>query len=257
MRGAAVAGEFPPAGTLSGRLAEILAEQALGFGWAAPIGPEDRRVGLLVLLPGSKRFPSGPEQAALDAAVPLAHVAIAMHDAELTVQRTGRSDPLTGVLGRQAFVHELELLGRRSRDMIGVLTVAISGLAAVNETSGFAAGDALLQAVGSRLAAVVRGRDVVGRCSGNRFAVACSSFRDTDALAQFAARVERLLNEPVVTAAGVVPVQVRVATAVRATKGGDTEAVLLDAERALAAAGATTGRKRDRDPHSGAAQNDR
>jgi diguanylate cyclase (GGDEF)-like protein len=158
-----------------------------------------------------------------------------MHDAQTTVRRVERSDPLTGVLGRQPFVLELEQLGRRSQDLIGVLLVSVEGLAELNEANGFGAGDALLQAVGSRLGSVVRGRDVVGRCSGNRFAVACSSVRDANALEQFAERVSRMLSEPVVTSAGVVPVQIRVATALRSRKGGDAAAVLLDAERLLAA----------------------
>jgi diguanylate cyclase (GGDEF)-like protein len=230
--GAALGDAFPAPGALTGRLAEIASELGVGFGWSAPVADDEHRHGVLLLFPGAKRFPSAGEQAALEAAVPLASVAIGAATAEATTRRAERTDALTGVLARPAFVAELGMLARRARDVLGVLIVAVDDLAAVNHTHGLAAGDALLQAVASRLGAMIRGRDLVGRISGHRFAVACVGVRDPAALEQFAARVQTVLAEPVVTGAGVLPVAVSVCTHLRLDAASDPTAVLATAESA-------------------------
>jgi diguanylate cyclase (GGDEF)-like protein len=261
LRGSAAPGVFPASGALSGRIAEVAAEHGLGFGWAAPVHDGDDALGVLVLLPGAKRFPSADEQAALEAGVPLAHVAIAAHRLRAEHARSAGHDALTGVCGRQAFVAELAQLGRRTRDALGVLVVQVDGLAAVNAKVGGVAGDTLLQVLATRLAGAVRGRDVVGRVSGTRFAVASTALGPSTTLAELAARVETVLAEAVTVGGAEVAVSVRLASATHRGRLGEPDALLLEAEEALRAgrllrdAGPTGERRRER--RSGAAPSDR
>jgi diguanylate cyclase (GGDEF)-like protein len=236
VRGGAAPGRFPAAGALSGELADLAAEHGLGFGWAAPVVAGDEPVAVLLLFPGTKRFPNADEQASLEAAVPLAQVVLAADHAHALARAATRTDPLTGVLGRPTFLDELGRLARRSRDVLGVLVVQVDDLAALNERFGFGVGDAVLQAVAARLGATVRGRDVLGRMSGSRFVVACSTPGPAASMPEFAARVERGLADPIVVDGEVVPVAVRVGVATRRGRVDDVGPLLRDAERALGAA---------------------
>ncbi|MDQ1521847.1 MAG: hypothetical protein QOI55_2920 [Actinomycetota bacterium] len=233
LRDEALPGAFPAAGALSGRCAEVAAEHGLGFGWAAPVLDGDEALAVLVLFPGAKRFPSADEQAALEAGAPLAQVAIAAHRARADLQRAMRDDALTGVFGRQAFVDELTHLARRSRDSLGVAVVQVDGIAALNERAGFAAGDAVLETVAARLAGTVRGRDIVGRCSGTRFAVACAALGRHGTMDEFTQRVRRVLEEPVIAGGAAQPFSVRIGCATRRGRNDDPGFVLRDAERAI------------------------
>jgi diguanylate cyclase (GGDEF)-like protein len=234
LRGAAHRDEFPAPGALNGRLGEVASEHGLGFGWVAPVMAGDEPLAVLVLFPGAKRFPNANEQRTLEAAVPLAHVAIASHRLRADAERATRDDPLTGVLARPAFLAELTRLARRSRDVLGILLVQVDGLGALNAHAGFSTGDAVLRAVGARLGATVRGRDIVGRTSGTRFAVACAALGPNASVADFARRVQRVLEEqPVVVDGGLVPVSVRVGAAMRRGRVSDPDALLRDAERVL------------------------
>jgi diguanylate cyclase (GGDEF)-like protein len=188
-----------------------------------------------LLFPGAKRFPTAEEQAAIESAVPLARIALTTDASRAAVDRADRLDPLTGVLVRRAFLAELESVGRRARDTIGLLLVAIDDLGAVNEHFGRDTGDDLLYTVGRRLAGIVRGRDLVGRASANRFAIACITAADNEPLERFAARVREVMAQPYQHDGRPVPIVVRVAVASHRGRLGEPIALLADAERALRA----------------------
>jgi diguanylate cyclase (GGDEF)-like protein len=210
---------------------------------------------VLLLFPGAKRFPSTEEQVALEAAIPLAQVCVVTQRLRAVAERAMREDPLTGVLGRPAFLAELAHLARRTRDALAVMVVQVDGIAELNERSGFTTGDAVLREVGSRLAATVRGRDVVGRCSGSRFAVACAALGAQPSMAEFGERVQRVLDRPVVVGEAEVRVAVRLGTATRRGRVADPDAILRDAERAVTDDDAQRDDRVDR--RSGSAQSDR
>ena len=187
--GGAQPGTFPDAGALSGPLAAAAGEHGLGFGWAAPVFDGEVPRALMLLFPGSKRFPSAHEQDALDAAVPLAQVAVSSTDLRGAADHAVRVDALTGVLSRAAFLEDLQHLARRSREVLGVLLAEVEGLQAVNRAAGYDAGDVVLRSVAGRLAGSVRGRDIVGRFSGTRFAVGGHRARPSASFPQFAQRL--------------------------------------------------------------------
>ena len=101
------------------------------------------------------------------------------HDAQQLLLRTEQlvaaTDPLTGVLNRRAFFDRLRTTLVREGDDVMVCLIDLDRFKAVNDTSGHAAGDAVLVAVAQALGAAVRETDTVARLGGDEFAVLAAS----------------------------------------------------------------------------------
>lgn len=91
-----------------------------------------------------------------------------------SVTRLSRTDPLTNLLNRRAFVehgeHSLRLAERHNR-IAGILMCDLDFFKKVNDRYGHPAGDALLAATGAALTEAVRKSDVVARIGGEEFVV--------------------------------------------------------------------------------------
>jgi diguanylate cyclase (GGDEF)-like protein len=88
--------------------------------------------------------------------------------------RMSRTDPLTGCLNRRGF----EERARRAVESaaqgggsLAVVLVDLDGFKQVNDTSGHAAGDLVLQQTAERLTAAARPGDLIGRLGGDEFAL--------------------------------------------------------------------------------------
>lgn len=91
-------------------------------------------------------------------------------DEELT--KLARLDPLTGELNRSHLIAALaEAIEEttRFRSTAAFMLVGIDHLARVNEAFGFDVADAVILDVATRIRARLRGGDVLGRFSGNKF----------------------------------------------------------------------------------------
>jgi diguanylate cyclase (GGDEF)-like protein len=103
------------------------------------------------------------------------HASLALTDAR-TVEAMEEAfrDPLTGLPNRALFLdrlqHALDVAARRATELC-VLFVDLDRFKAVNDSIGHAAGDALLRAVGDRLAECTRAADTAARFGGDEFAV--------------------------------------------------------------------------------------
>lgn len=89
---------------------------------------------------------------------------------EAELERLASRDPLTNLLNRRAFVLTLTQALRKERPGV-VLLVDLDNFKAVNDTSGHAAGDAVLTTVATALRTGVRTDDVVARLGGDELAV--------------------------------------------------------------------------------------
>ena len=85
--------------------------------------------------------------------------------------RQAFSDPLTGLLGREAFGHRLEAVLSESGSTSGVAVVRLDldSFAEVNHTFGGETGDEILIRMAERLAAVLRPTDRLGRFGGDEY----------------------------------------------------------------------------------------
>jgi diguanylate cyclase (GGDEF)-like protein len=133
------------------------------------------------------------------------------HERKLTY--LARRDGLTGELNRH---HLTEVLGDtideaiRFRSSCGFMLVAIDNLGRINESLGFDVADQVIAAVAKRLHTRMRGKDTLGRYSGNKFGLVLRDCTPDD----LAVAAERMLSgvreEMVPTSAGPIAVTVTI-----------------------------------------------
>lgn len=94
-------------------------------------------------------------------------------------------DDLTGLHNRRSFMllaeQALKEAVRAQRPLIA-LFLDVDGLKAINDTHGHAAGDRALRLVAGALRAACRESDIVGRLSGDEFAVVLAEANELDGL---------------------------------------------------------------------------
>ncbi len=124
-----------------------------------------------------------------------------------------RCDGLTGELNRHHLTEVLEDTideAIRFRSSCGFLLVAIDNLAHINESFGFEAADQVIGAVAKRLHGRMRGKDTLGRYSGNKFGLVLRDCTPDD----MAIAAERMLvgvrDEMVPTDSGPIAVTVTI-----------------------------------------------
>ena len=94
------------------------------------------------------------------------------HARDEQLLKLSRHDPLTGELNRTHLIASLaETIeeAARFRSSCAFMLIGIDHLARVNDAFGFDVADAVIAEVGKRIRARLRGGDVLGRFSGNKF----------------------------------------------------------------------------------------
>jgi diguanylate cyclase (GGDEF)-like protein len=130
-----------------------------------------RLVGFLAV--GWDTYVTGPgDDARSVLALLAAHAALVVERTEL--ERSARTDALTGLPNRRAFEDELRREMARATRMRVPLTVALldlDGFKQLNDNAGHAAGDAALRAAADSWTHGLRTMDVLARYGGDEFAV--------------------------------------------------------------------------------------
>jgi len=132
-------------------------------------------------------------------------------------QARARTDALTGALNRhaldEALVSEQARVDRGAKPT-GILFLDADRFRDVNNTYGYATGDALLVAVHDRLRSELRASDSVYRWGGEEFVVIAPEVGDEASLAAGAERLRRLFaDEPLEAGALLLPVTVSIGAA--------------------------------------------
>ncbi len=139
-------------------------------------------------------------------------------------------DGLTGAWNRQAFF--AQLASPALSGSCEVVCANIDDFRAVNDWHGYAAGDSLIAAVAERLRDAIRPGDVVGRVSGDEFAVLCVDVADDDVARVIAERMHQTCEEPFLIAGKQMQLSITVGAAHTTEAGSGVE--LFDiAERML------------------------
>jgi diguanylate cyclase (GGDEF)-like protein/PAS domain S-box-containing protein len=108
-----------------------------------------------------------------------------------------RTDPLTGLPNRAAFLERLNLefaRARRGGGQFAVHYLDLDHFKDVNDTLGHPVGDKLLQAVAERLMSCVRETDMVARFGGDEFAVLQDDIADTISVETLAAKIGKVIS---------------------------------------------------------------
>ena len=154
----------------------------------------------------------------------------------LKLSHLAEHDFLTGLPNRMLLNDRLNqaiALARRHRVKLAVLYVDLDHFKRINDSLGHAAGDALLQEVGTRLAAAVRGSDTVSRQGGDEFVVVlCEVSRTRDA-ARHAEKIRAVLSAPYTLAQRDVRVNASIGISLFPDDGDDAETLVRCADRAM------------------------
>ena len=161
------------------------------------------------------------------------------HERESRLSYLAQHDDLTGELNRHHLTEVLEQSideAVRLRSSCGFLLVAIDNLARLNESFGFDVADQVISSVGRRIRRLMRGKDALGRFSGNKFGVVLRDCTPDD----MAIAAERLLvgvrDEMVPTSAARVAVTVTIGGVTAPRHARTLPEVLARAQEALDAA---------------------
>ena len=159
------------------------------------------------------------------------------HERRLTF--LARHDGLTGELNRHHLSEVLEDTiddALRFRSSCGFLLVAIDNLARINESYGFDIADQAIGAVAKRMRSRMRGKDMLGRYSGNKFGLVLRDCTPDD----MAIAAERMLtgvrDEMVSTSAGPISVTVTIGGVTAPRHARSVAEVLARAQESLDAA---------------------
>ncbi len=156
------------------------------------------------------------------------------HERRLTY--LARHDGLTGELNRHHLSEVLEDTieeALRFRSSCGFLLVAIDNLARINESYGFDIAEQVIGAVAKRLRSRMRGKDTLGRYSGNKFGLVLRDCTPDD----MAIAGERMLagvrDEMVSTSAGPISVTVTIGGVTAPRHSRSVAEVLARAQESL------------------------
>jgi len=156
--------------------------------------------------------------------------------AEQRIIELARTDPLTGLPNRVAFLERLHLAfarARRGAHAFAVLYLDLDHFKDVNDTLGHPCGDALLKAVGDRLKECVRDTDVVARFGGDEFALLQEDITDVASTESLAAKICRAVAAPIAVDGNQIHTSASVGIVPYRGDISDPEAMLSKADLAL------------------------
>jgi diguanylate cyclase (GGDEF)-like protein len=129
----------------------------------------------------------------------LLHIQKRYFEAEKTL---GRTDPLTGILNRRAFMEQsayLLNLASRHGTPITVAYIDVDNLKQMNDSHGHAGGDALLKTVADAMQQCCRRTDLLARLGGDEFAIVLPDTNQEAArtiVAKFQRTIHRAIDSP-------------------------------------------------------------
>ena len=116
--------------------------------------------------------------------------------AEETLRVQARSDPLTGLMNRDAALAELETrLADRAQAGLAVLYIDLDRFKVVNDVLGHGAGDQLLVAATARIRRAVGTEGLIARFGGDEFLVICNCSDDPERPQRIAASIVEQFDE--------------------------------------------------------------
>ncbi len=158
------------------------------------------------------------------------------YESERRLVQLSRIDKLTGTVNRPYFIEQaaslLEAGGSHVPD-VAILIACLDNLPFINRTYGYAIGDELIAATAEKISEKMRGKDIIARYGGNKFALllqSCNAERMNVA-------VERFLNAvheaPVPCSIGPLPVSIRIGGVTTSNANRNPQSLLHHAEEAL------------------------
>jgi diguanylate cyclase (GGDEF)-like protein/PAS domain S-box-containing protein len=202
-----------------------------------PLMVAEESVGVLMLFAGETEFFHEEEVKLLTALAGNVAFAIDHIQKAEKLDYVAYHDELTGLPNRR-LLHELlrqSITGAVAQERkLALVLVDIERFKTINDTLGWAAGDALLKEVATRLLGyeAVTGR--IGRVDADHFAVIIPDVRTEEALAQrVELRIKEIFGKPFLIGESELRMSVKIGIAMCPTDGVDAEMLFRNAEAAL------------------------
>lgn len=157
-------------------------------------------------------------------------------ETEARIEFLAHHDPLTRLPNRLLFNARLtHSLSRsiRARTPIAVLMVDLDGFKLINDQYGHAAGDQVLEIVGSRLATHIRGEDTVARLGGDEFAIVLEDLESEDIATEIARKLIQAISPPIELMGAMVSVTASIGIAFSTPSENSPGKLLRSADEAL------------------------
>lgn len=146
-------------------------------------------------------------------------------------------DALTGLPNRNYFIDSLrQLIEQKMTQPLfsyAVLFLDINGFRKINDSLGHSVGDQLVKQVAGRLSKIARKNSIVGRFSGDEFAIILMGDADERSAIEFAEAVSRSISQPYVLDTKQVFTSVSIGIAFGNLNYDEPEEILRDADIAM------------------------
>jgi diguanylate cyclase (GGDEF)-like protein/PAS domain S-box-containing protein len=155
---------------------------------------------------------------------------------ECKLSHLAQHDFLTDLPNRMLLKDRLDhavALARRHNTKVAVLFLDLDRFKHINDSLGHAIGDRLLQEVGKRLLASVRGSDSVSRQGGDEFVVVLSQLEHAQNAARHAEKIHAALSAPHAIARHDLHVNVSIGISIFPDDGHDAETLIKCADTAM------------------------
>jgi len=155
---------------------------------------------------------------------------------ELKLSHLAQHDFLTDLPNRMLLNDRLDqaiALAQRHRQKVAVLFLDLDRFKHINDSLGHAIGDMLLQGMGKRLVAAVRGSDTVSRQGGDEFVVVLSELEHAQNAARQAEKIHAALSAAHTIAQHDLHVNVSIGISIFPDDGQDAETLIKCADTAM------------------------
>lgn len=151
---------------------------------------------------------------------------------ERDLRQQAQTDPLTGLLNRNAISDELQARLAGSAPRLAVLYIDLDRFKIVNDALGHAVGDELLCQVAQRLRLACGDEALSARLGGDEFLVLCRA-HDPDAPVQLAERILHTLTQVFAVSGETLSVSASIGIACAPEDGGDAQTLIHNADAAM------------------------
>ncbi|NJK99824.1 MAG: diguanylate cyclase [Spirulinaceae cyanobacterium SM2_1_0] len=172
-------------------------------------------------------------------AVELSRSNAQLQDAQHRLHHLAYYDSLTGLPNRKHFYESLEQFlawAEREAQYVGLLYLDLDDFKGVNDRLGHHIGDLLLKAVAGRLKNCLRGSDVVARLGGDEFTAILPGIAEINDIEIVIAKIHATLAQSFMLEGQSVSIAASIGASIYPTDGGEIEALIELADRAMYAA---------------------
>jgi diguanylate cyclase (GGDEF)-like protein/PAS domain S-box-containing protein len=156
---------------------------------------------------------------------------------EATIQHLAYFDALTGLPNRTLFndrlAQALAHSKRRGARGLAIMVLDLDRFKTINDTLGHGAGDEVLRGAAQRLTTSLREEDTVARLGGDEFLFLLPDVDDVEDAARIAQKIIGAFDEPFTASGHELHVTGSVGVTMFPLDGGDTEALVRNADTAL------------------------